>query len=1300
MKHVDLHLHNNRKICLLTLLLLINLNVMSQIFGEHQFITNGSNSPSVAAVFDHDQDGDLDIFVAFSSPGTLSLFENIGNGQFTRQRILNSQQIKVNQLIVADLDSDGLNDLLFCARHSHFIGWMKNSGDGTFMPTISLLDIEDPRDIAAGDIDADGDNDLVYSSGSGVIQIMNNIGDATFEQLTSNFYTSTLNPGQHYVRLVDMDGDTDLDIISLRGVELIWFENDGTGNYIEIHEYLLDEELESIFDFEIEDVDSDGDPDLIFGTAQGVYWMVNDGLGSLEAEVSLSVTSNPIRSMELSDIDNDGDLDMWLDFLGENVVQWQVNMGGGTFQLGQELDTLESWINFPFVGDIDGDEFEDLILLNSVEGKVLTYHNVDGQNFSAPVKINSSSDNVCQVEAIDIDNDGDLDLISASKGADNIGFHENLGGLVFANAYMINPSGMAITSINLGDIDGDGDIDLLSSSDTGDNGWIHWYPQVDGFFLDEGLVIPTSSGFVSSAILGDVDMDGDLDIVASISNGNTQILIKNQGDGTFDTEIVIGTSHLCSECMDLYDIDNDMDLDIVMANSLDWIKWLENDGSGEFLNEHLITTQQWGTRDIELADIDNDGDVDVIAATQYLDQDVQLYLNQGDEIFSEGIGLYSTGTTLLVSRVSTADLDLDGDLDILFSYPNETSIYYVENLGPAFFGDPVIISDEIANPTDLLSVDLDGDNYPELVVTHLTYWGDISIYSNTLGQGCTDPTACNYNPNAVTDDGSCCFDDCGCMVQSANNFNPSAECDDGSCIFNVMGSVFFDENENGVKDSTEILLAGQEVLVDPGNLTLTTNSSGEFLMQAESFSTYSFSVITDDQFPFVTTPQPQFFNSSANNWNEQVAIGISNEFADSIIHVNQYIEGQTFLCNAPRRFNICINNEGTIPLNGYLSFNYDTLYQGFIEITEIDSIIFDDLIYEYENLIPGEVRCIEVELITPTVQFIGSELISVAVVYVNIDGVDLPFDQNTLISTNLCAYDPNDKQAFPIGYSDSHYVHPDSTLEYLIRFQNTGNAPATDVRIIDILDEGFDTNTFQFVASSHPVFSSVNHDTKMVEFYFPNIMLPDSVNNEPESHGFVSFSITPANNLPLLTELNNKAQIYFDNNPPIITNTTWSTLYDCTLFTVEFYDSGAILTASQGDNYQWFLDGDLILGATGQEHVALQDGDYSVEINTDFPCSSITNSIYIAVNTISEYEAEILTLFPNPMTRSAILKVGDFSGSCELRLIDVSGRIVRQRELRIDNGEVKVERGELKSGIYLLELSKESKHAKIKFIVQ
>jgi uncharacterized repeat protein (TIGR01451 family) len=140
-------------------------------------------------------------------------------------------------------------------------------------------------------------------------------------------------------------------------------------------------------------------------------------------------------------------------------------------------------------------------------------------------------------------------------------------------------------------------------------------------------------------------------------------------------------------------------------------------------------------------------------------------------------------------------------------------------------------------------------------------------------------------------------------------------------------------------------------------------------------------------------------------------------------------------------------------------------------------------------------------------------------------------------TANVGSYDPNDKQGFPIGYGPSHYVRPGTELEYLIRFQNTGTDTAFTVIIRDTLAAELDPLTVRPGASSHDYRFELAGEGILI-FDFQNILLPDSNVNEPASHGFVQFRISPRANVPLETNILNRAAIYFDFNDPIITNTT------------------------------------------------------------------------------------------------------------------------------------------------------------------
>lgn len=154
----------------------------------------------------------------------------------------------------------------------------------------------------------------------------------------------------------------------------------------------------------------------------------------------------------------------------------------------------------------------------------------------------------------------------------------------------------------------------------------------------------------------------------------------------------------------------------------------------------------------------------------------------------------------------------------------------------------------------------------------------------------------------------------------------------------------------------------------------------------------------------------------------------------------------------------------------------------------------------------------------------------------------LPQDDAQPITDIYCAevtgsYDPNDKRGFPAGVTDSNFVSPNTPMEYIIRFQNTGTDTAFKVVIQDTLDANFDIASIVSGNASNDYTFKI-YGNRVMEWTFDNILLPDSNTNEPESHGFIQYKVKQNRNLKDHTTLENTAYIYFDFNDPIITNTT------------------------------------------------------------------------------------------------------------------------------------------------------------------
>lgn len=148
------------------------------------------------------------------------------------------------------------------------------------------------------------------------------------------------------------------------------------------------------------------------------------------------------------------------------------------------------------------------------------------------------------------------------------------------------------------------------------------------------------------------------------------------------------------------------------------------------------------------------------------------------------------------------------------------------------------------------------------------------------------------------------------------------------------------------------------------------------------------------------------------------------------------------------------------------------------------------------------------------------------------------------------SYDPNDKDAAPQGFGPDHVVHPGTPLEYRIRFQNTGNDTAFLVVLRDTLSQALDFLRIEPRGSSH-IYDFAQINDSILQFTFNNIQLPDSSTNPLGSQGFVEFTAYPNSNLPLGTQVTNRAAIYFDHNPPVITNTVLRTYGEVILVSID-----------------------------------------------------------------------------------------------------------------------------------------------------
>ena len=184
---------------------------------------------------------------------------------------------------------------------------------------------------------------------------------------------------------------------------------------------------------------------------------------------------------------------------------------------------------------------------------------------------------------------------------------------------MISKAAFGASSVYAADLDGDGDVDVLSASSFHPYRMIAWYENSDGIRkFDTHQIISRDVPGASSVFAADLDEDGDLDVLSASQNDDKIAWYENRGGtGDFGSQNVITTNALNARSVYASDIDGDGDLDVLSASSLDAkVAWYENtDGRGTFGTQQVISRVARGATSVYAADLDGDGDVDVLSAS-------------------------------------------------------------------------------------------------------------------------------------------------------------------------------------------------------------------------------------------------------------------------------------------------------------------------------------------------------------------------------------------------------------------------------------------------------------------------------------------------------------------------------------------------------------------------------------------------------------------------------------------------------------------------------------------------------------
>jgi hypothetical protein len=368
---------------------------------------------------------------------------------------------------------------------------------------------------------------------------------------------------------------------------------------------------------------------------------------------------------------------------------------------------------------------------------------------------------------------------------------------------------------------------------------------------------------------------------------------------------------------------------------------------------------------------------------------------------------------------------------------------------------------------------------------------------------------------------------------------------------------FIDSNGNGIQDENEPNFSY-------GNFTYEVNNDGTVHQIAANSACYLYETNAATSYDIGFSVYPSYASyyglatPTISNITVPVGSGITTYYFPLTIipytdlAVNIYSSGVPPRPGFTYANTIQIRNAGNeiIPA-GNLTFTKN-IVASLVSVAPTGTVLTPTgFTYDFTALSPGEIRTLTVTMQVPTIPTValGDLLTNSASISIPSGDVDDTNNTATITQTIVGSYDPNDKaeshgeRVVYSGFSADDY------LTYTIRFENTGTFPAEFVRVNDVLDAKLDETTVRMVDASHSyVLDRVDNN---LTWMFDDIQLPPSVANTNIGHGYLVFQVKPKSGFILGDVIPNSADIFFDFNPAIVTN-TWTTEFVSTLATKGF----------------------------------------------------------------------------------------------------------------------------------------------------
>ena len=403
-----------------------------------------------------------------------------------------NREVYHSTTIPADIDNDGMLDLISTSSEDSTILYHHNLGNGKFSPPIIISNNEYAvRLVSPADFDDDGDLDLASTS----------IGDSTVS----------------------------------------WFENRNNGSEWVRHHISHPEA--GIWTVITEDIDADGDMDIVSASLwnEEIALFENDGEGVFNKRVLANNVGNAI-SVFAADLDSDNDLDIvFAGFWGKNTLGTIRNLSDGQYDSAQIITDTISWLYQVYPGDIDGDQDVDIVYCSRSENLVGWFENNGMGIFSENHIVSDSLRRPVSVHPADMNGDGNTDIITVSWTDSLLLWYENSGNGFFKNSHIVTDSIFHPQFCFAADIDHDGYLDILMGTDI-DARWfqqsnVNLSPQ--GMTLSNNLVGERQNIITLIGTLSTIDNDDSLHSFTLMPNGedqdNSKFFISN--DSLYSNEV-------------------------------------------------------------------------------------------------------------------------------------------------------------------------------------------------------------------------------------------------------------------------------------------------------------------------------------------------------------------------------------------------------------------------------------------------------------------------------------------------------------------------------------------------------------------------------------------------------------------------------------------------------------------------------------------------------------------------------------------------------------------------------------------